>query len=143
MHPEGEVKMVRLRYAEAIDYLLESLPQIQQYYSKRSAQLYADKNPHVVYGSILVEFLNEFAREVTGPTREIADSILKAAFRTIEALSASNDFELRYLVKTSVLEGLLGEKGGLESFAPFMHHETKKLARELAETWGLDTRILS
>ncbi len=135
--------MADVQYSNVIAHLLQVLPDIRQLYEKRSAELYADCNPHVVYGSILVEYIDSIANGLVGPNHALNDQRLKEAFQLIEELSASSDFESRCLAETSVLEALLGEKGGLERFAPYMRSETKKLARGVAQSWGLNAELLS
>ena len=135
--------MSEVQYSHAIDRLLQVLPDIGPYYESRMSELYANGNPHVVYGSIFVEYINSTANDLGGQLHNMKDRMLKKCFRLIEELSSSSDYQTRCLVETSVIEALLGEKGGLERFAPYMGSETKVIAREVARGWDLDTGPIS
>jgi len=135
--------MTDIKYSQVNKYLLDVLPTIRQHFENAISALYAHDNPHVVYGSILVEYINSLANELGGPNHIVSDRVLRDCFRLIEELSASSDFETRCLVETSVVEGLFSEKDGLQRFAPYMGVETKKLARTVAESWGLNVEVLS
>ena len=134
--------MPNVKYSNVTEYLFANLPSIRVYYEARSAELYAGNNPHVIFGSILVDYANEIYKNLVASIYIENDNLLKDIFSVLENLSASSDFETRCLMETTVLEGLLGEDGGLERFARYMGPETKKLARSLAEDWGLNTDIL-
>lgn len=135
--------MSAVRYSNVVADLFRVLPEIRMLYEKRSPEIYAEGNPHIVYGSIFVEFVEALVKDIGGPNHDCADQQIKRAFGLIEELSASSDSEARCLAETSVLEGLLGEKGGLKRFAPYMQAETRTLAREIANRWGLNTDVLS
>jgi hypothetical protein len=135
--------MSQTQYSNVVTELLRALPDIRQHYEKMSAELYANGNPHVVYGSIFVEYINALVNKFMGSDHDIAYQRLRDAFCLIEELAASTDFETRCLVETSVLEALLGEKGGVGRFANYMGPETKRLARRVAQRWGLDSELLS
>ena len=135
--------MSGLPYSNVIARLLQVLPDIRGYYGHRSTELYAEGNPHVVYGSILVEYIESLMKALGRPDQATADRMLREAFNLIEELSSSSDFETRCLAETSVLEALLGERAGLERFAPYMGPETKNLARGIAQLWGLNVDLLS
>jgi hypothetical protein len=127
--------MSQIRYSEVVAHLLEALPEIRRYYEKRSVELYANGNAHVVYGSILVEYISALANDLFDHDK--SNEILIKAFDFIERLASSTDFEVQCLIETSVLEALLGEKGGLDRFAEYMGSETKRLAQGIALQWGL------
>jgi len=131
-----------LFHADPIEFLLERLPAIRDVYSLRAPMLYAHGNPHVVYGSILVDFLHSLAAARSEANRAETDSILFRAFNLIDYLSSSEQIEFQNLAETSVLEGLLGERGGMEQFAPYMGSATKRLAKRIADRWALDFSIL-
>jgi hypothetical protein len=135
--------MADLQYSDVIPRLLQALPDIRGYYEKRCPELYAENNPYVIYGFILVEYMNGLAAKLGGPRPDTSERMLRDAFGLIEELSASSDFQTRCLAETGVLEALLGEKGGLEQFAAYMGPETKKLARVVADAWSLNTQLLS
>jgi hypothetical protein len=134
--------MDKLRYSNAIPYLLNALPGIRGYYDRRAPELYAHNNPHVSYGSIFVEYIQSLVQKLQTPHRDDAEHELKKAFDLIEQLSGSSDFELRCLAETSVLESLLGEPAGLARFVSYLGPDSKKLARKIAEKWDLDSYLL-
>jgi hypothetical protein len=134
--------MPNVPYSEVIPYLLEALPSIRQHYERTAAGLYAENNPHVVFGSILVEYIQDLARARSGEHDENSEDELNMSFSLLENMASSSDPETIWLIETSVLEGLLGEKGGLESFAPYMGPATRELARKVAESWELDAKLL-
>ena len=135
--------MIDLIYSNIINYLLQVLPDMRQYYEVRIEELCAAGNPHVVYGSIFVEYINSLASGIGGHSHNMKNRMLKECFRLIEELSSSSDFQTRCLVETSVIEALLGEKGGLERFAPYMGLKTKMIARDVARRWDLDVGLLT
>jgi|SRR5208283_3779393 len=123
--------MQGLAYADVIPYLLKVIPEIRQLYERRVKALYAENNPHVIYGSIFFEHIESLEKQLEGPNREAAESSLRKAFLLLEELSSSEDFQTRCLAETSVLESLLGEKGGHKRYERFMGSETRKLARDV------------
>jgi hypothetical protein len=135
--------MIDLPYSSVIARLFEAIPDIREYYAQRSSELYAEGNPHVVYGSILVDYIDAASKRLEGLQHDASDQQLRQAFDLIEQLSVSSDFETRCLAETSVLEALLGEKDGIRRFAPYMGPETKALARGIAQSWGLNSEPLS
>jgi hypothetical protein len=114
-------------YSSVISRLLETVPGIRGHYEKRLPELYAVDNPHVIYGSILPEYVDQLlARREQGN----GDTELRSAFALIEILASNGDFEARCLVETSVLEALLlDEQDRFPVIHPLMGPETKKLAR--------------
>src|SRR5262245_21726248 len=135
--------MANVEYANVITHLYETLPYVRLHFEERSKELYGDNLPHVVYGSVLVEYLNSLAEGIGGQNHAICDGRLKEAFGLIEELSGSEDFETVCLVKTGVIEGVLGQKKGLERFAAYLGPITRKLAHSVAQSWGLNTEQLS
>lgn len=122
---------------------MQEFPDIQLRYKQRIVDLYAQNNPHVLYGSIFVGYINDtWENSANMPSGKIKQ-VLKKCFLFLEGILSSADFETRCLGETSVLEALLGEEGGLERYAPFMGPETKVIAKDIACKWGLDIRLLS
>ena len=107
-----------------------SLPDVQPHFEQRLKELYGVGLPHVLYGSVLVEYLNSLADEIGQQNDAISEKRLKDVFGQIEELSGSDDFETVCLVKTSVMEGLLKGKSGLRRFTGYMGPITKKLLPE-------------
>lgn len=123
--------MIVVKYSEAIDHLLRSSTEIRRFYDARAREFYAFDNPHVVYGSILVEYVNSLMGELDARSRGSLDGRLKNIFGLIEELALSPDFAVRCLIETGFLEGLLREEGDLDRFSPHMGPATKALAREV------------
>jgi hypothetical protein len=135
--------MADVKYSDAIAYLFSTFPELQSTFERRAKELYGEGLPDIVYGSVFVEYLNSLADELGGTTHAVSDESLRKGFRLIEELSDSTDFETVCLAEVSVIEGLLGDKGGLERFAPLMGPKTRQLARRVAEAFGLETDQLS
>jgi len=135
--------MANVQFENVITYLYEAFPDVRPHFEQKSKELYGEGLPHVVYGSVLVEYLNSLADQIGGENHAISDKRLKEVFGLIEELSESKDFETVCLVKTSVIEGVLGEKNGLKRFAAYMGPITRKLAHDLAQSWDLNTELLS
>lgn len=125
--------MHELTYSNAVDYLLQSLPEFRPYYDDRARELYAFDNPHVVYGSILVEYIESIARGLAEQFNKPNDQLIRSTFAIIENLSSSHDFEVRCLIETGFLEALLKGKGDLKRFSPYMGLATRELARQVTQ----------
>jgi hypothetical protein len=132
-----------MRYSDTIKELFNTFPDIARRYKNRIAELYAEENPHVLYGSIFVDYIHSARNELGGSDHVKNKKILDQSFSYLEKLLSSSDFETRCLGETSVLEALLGEEDGLERYAAFMGPETKGIAREIARNWDLDISPLS
>ena len=132
-----------MRYSDTIKELFNTFPDIVSRYKIRIAELYAEENPHVLYGSIFVDYIHSARGELEGLDHLENKKILDQSFSYLEKLLSSSDFQTRCLGETSVLEALLGDEGGLERYAVFMGPETKRIAREIARNWDLDVGPLS
>jgi hypothetical protein len=119
--------MANVEYENVITSLYEALPDLQGPFEKRSKELYGHGLPHIVYGSVLVEYVESLADNVELPDDEVSDKRLKRVFGFIEELSGSDDSETIYLVQTGFLEGLAGLSSGLQRFATYM--ETAEIVR--------------
>ena len=122
--------MASVKYENVIAHLYEAFPDVQPHFEQRLKELYGVGLPHVLYGSVLVEYLNSLADEIGQQNDAISEKRLKDVFGQIEELSGSDDFETVCLVKTSVMEGLLKGKSGLRRFTGYMGPITKKLLPE-------------
>ena len=120
--------MANVAYENAIAYLYDRLPDLQSHFKQRSKELYGEGLPHVVYGSVLVEYLESLADKIERQNDLFSDERLKDVFKHIEELSKSDDVKTIYLVKTGFMEGLSSGKKGLNPFAAYMGPETMKLA---------------
>ena len=130
------------KYENAITCLYEVVPDVRTYFEKRSKELCGEGNEHVVYGSVLVEYINSLVDGVGGENGPHCESRLKELFRFVEELSMSEDFETICLIETGFIEGLLCRKNGLERFAIYMKPTTRMLAKRVAKRWGLNTELL-
>lgn len=120
--------MANIAYENVIAYLFDALPDVQPQFIQRSRELYGQGLPHIVYGSVLVEYVYALVDKVERQDDHIANKRLNEVFKIIEELSESDDFETICLVKASFLEGLSSGKKGLKPFAAYMGPETTKLA---------------
>jgi hypothetical protein len=136
-----------LPYSAVISRLLESLPEIQPYYDGRVKEaFYAEGIPDVIYGSILVEYLNQLAEALEmsqDSSSRAAEQSLKRAFDLLEELAASSDFETRCIVEVSVMEGLLPSRSDFRRFRPYMGPKTLEMALADLANLGIDPRTES
>lgn len=120
--------MPSVKVEDVIDRLYDCVPvEVRLHFKQRSKELYGEGLAHVVYGSVLVEYLDLLADERELQGTAISDRQLKEIFRLIEELSGSDDFETVCLVQTGFLEGLMVGKKGLKAFADYMGPRTKNL----------------
>jgi hypothetical protein len=124
--------MPNVRYADVISYLFEQLPNVRQDFERRAKQLYGDGLPHVLYGSVLTEYVEDLLGRLEGPAGEDAKKTLHKIFSLLEVLCSSDDFDTRCLVETGVLESLLlSEKDQFNSLKSFMGPKTKQVALQV------------
>ena len=75
------------RCADAIEYLLGKLPDFVPYYEQTKADLYAEGNSRVVYGSIFTAYMNDFKKK----RDDISIDGLSKCFVVIESLAALSE----------------------------------------------------
>jgi ABC-type branched-subunit amino acid transport system ATPase component len=116
-----------IKFENVITHLYEVFPDLYLGFNQRSKELYGERLAHVVYGSVLVEYVDLLADELDRPNSAFDDTRLKEIFDLIEELSGSDDIETVRLVETGFLEGLYAGKKGLKRFVAFMGPKTQYL----------------
>jgi hypothetical protein len=117
----------RLDYSALNDELAKRVPELAQGVARIRQQWDdSEPGPHVVYGDLLVPYLERAARAPTHPPG------LVAAFDLLEEMITSfHDDEIKNVAGASVLEPLSGDRQAWSALRPFMGPYTSTLADQM------------
>lgn len=135
--------MIDVKYKDIVKRLLDVIPELSGKYNKEVTWWAPEEPPpDVVYGDMFSDYVSDLERRCTRECSASDQEQLRRAFDLIEELASSSDIETRCIIEVSVLESLLGDKGGVKRFARFMKARTKNMAANLADRWELETEEL-
>lgn len=120
-----------ISYANAVQYILDELPEIKARYDEQVAFFRgADVPADIVFGTVLADYLTDVAYRVMSDESDKAE-ILARAFLALEQMARSSSFQTRCLVQVSALEILLDEGPCVSLFLSFAGPSTKAFAKDL------------
>jgi hypothetical protein len=130
-----------IAYAEAVEYLLDSLPGMLDAYNQEAETWNPSPvPPHVVYGSVFSNFIRKVVVEDTRHMGYSRTDIIGRSFKLIERLSRSTDLQARCLIEANVLKSLLGQEStDWERCSPLFGTHTLPMASAVAIRIGTAT----
>jgi hypothetical protein len=118
-----------IQYSDAVDVLLERVPEFRPTYEERPGWLGDDYLPHLDMGSF-TRFVVELLR--SEPTHA---ALLDRIFILLEEMSNSDDARTQNLVQVSFLENLGKVPEALERARQLMRSRTRLLSDEIEAFW--------
>ena len=96
-------------YSNVLATLFLDVEHVRRYYEDNIDSIYGRNLPRIVYGSMLMPFLQEKLDQFRPKNPDDANPFARDVFQHIENLIENGDEECRNLVETSFLESLRDE----------------------------------